>query len=502
VAIALVAATGAAARTDAPPSSGSSVTGSVERSGGRAAVANRRSKVRGSRSIARRRSARRAARRGSHQRARVGHRRSRLIGVSIPSTTSTILSRSVETYFAKGGRGPKPKPTPTPTPTPTPEPTPAPTASPTPTPTASPTPTPTASPTPTPTASPTPTPTASPTPTPTASPTPTPTSSSRAGAPGFAGGGSMHNLDSTTLNRDLDAMAQAGGRWLRFDFNWGVIQSSGPTSWNWAPFDRIVAAARARGINVLALITYTPAWARPAGTTSKYPPDPTQFATFAKAVVQRYAPQGVHAYEVWNEPNISSFWQPAPNPVAYSELLKAAYPAIKSMDPTATVVSGGTAPAATNGTNYAPIDFVKAMYANGVAGSFDALGHHPYSYPISPTDTHAWNAWYQMFGTTPSLRSTMIANGDGAKKIWATEFGAPTNGPTGSNFVTEAAQATEVTEAFSLFRSYTWAGPLFWYAGRDLGTATTTKENFFGVVRNDFSHKPAFDAFQVAAAGG
>ena len=34
-----------------------------------------------------------------------------------------------------------------------------------------------------------------------------------------------------------------------------------------------------------------------------------------------------------------------------------------------------------------------------------------------------------MYGTYPSLRSTMTDNGDGGKKIWATEFGAPTNGP-------------------------------------------------------------------------
>jgi hypothetical protein len=97
-----------------------------------------------------------------------------------------------------------------------------------------------------------------------------------AGTAGFAGGGSMHKLKRATLKRDLDAMARTGARWLRFDINWNVVQCRGPRSWNWAPSDRVVAAARARGIEVLALITYTPAWARPAGTTSKYAPDPTQ----------------------------------------------------------------------------------------------------------------------------------------------------------------------------------------------------------------------------------
>jgi hypothetical protein len=89
----------------------------------------------------------------------------------------------------------------------------------------------------------------------------------------------------------------------------------------------------------------------------------------------------------------------------------------------------------------------------------------------------------------------MVANGDGAKKIWATEFGAPTNGPTGT-FVSEDAQSRMVSTGLSLFRSYDWAGPLFWYSGRDVGTSTSTRENFFGLLRNDFSPKPAYLALR------
>lgn len=37
---------------------------------------------------------------------------------------------------------------------------------------------------------------------------------------------------------------------------------------------------------------------------------------------------GVHAYEVWNEPNIVNFWAPGPDPARYTQLLKLAYPAI------------------------------------------------------------------------------------------------------------------------------------------------------------------------------
>ncbi len=85
---------------------------------------------------------------------------------------------------------------------------------------------------------------------------------------------------------------------------------------------------------------------------------------------------GVHTYEVWNEPNLAGFWKPVADPVRYTELLKAAYLAIKQADPLATVVSGGLAPALTSGGDIDAREFAQAMYANGAQGYFDALGHH------------------------------------------------------------------------------------------------------------------------------
>ncbi len=93
------------------------------------------------------------------------------------------------------------------------------------------------------------------------------------------------------------------------------------------------------------------------------------------------------------------------------------------------------------------------------------------------------------------MRSVMQANGDGAKKIWGTEFGAPTNGPNG---VTEASQAQAITKAYALWKSYDWAGPLFTYQGRDYGTDPSNRENFFGLLRHDFSQKPAYAAYRNA----
>jgi hypothetical protein len=317
----------------------------------------------------------------------------------------------------------------------------------------------------------------------------------------LAVGGNFHNLSDSDLVRELDQATAVGSAWIRIDLNWAVVQQAGPASYNWAPIDRVVQAARARSLSVLGTIVYTPAWARPAGqsSASAAPANPADFAAFAKMVAARYAPLGVHAFEIWNEPNISGFWLPKPDATAYTALLRAAYPAIKQADPQAVVVTGGTSPATDDGTNIAPVTFLQRVYTAGGRGYFDAVGHHPYCWPALPGDAQSWSAWYQMYGSSPSLRSVMEAAGDGGKQIWATEFGAPTNGPSGS-YVSESAQATAVIKAYELFGAYGWAGPLFWYATRDLGATTDTRENFFGLIRLDFSPKPAYGAYRAVAS--
>jgi hypothetical protein len=334
------------------------------------------------------------------------------------------------------------------------------------------------------------------------SPPPPPSGTNSFGADvfGVSTGGAIQNEDATTLGRDLDLMAGTHTHWVRVDINWAQIQNGGPSSYDWGAIDRVVQGATARGLKILGTIDYTPGWARPSGTSASFGPDPTQYATFAATAAQHYAALGVHAYEIWNEPNLNASWTPKPDTAAYTRMLKAAYPAIKGPDPTATVLTGGTAPAGSDGTQIAPVDFLNGIYANGGAGSFDAVAHHPYCWPANPGDAQGWSAWYQMYGTSPSLRSTMIANGDSAKKIWATEFGAPTNGPASSNPVSEATQASMLTKAYQLYRSYDWAGPLFFYQGRDAGTTTDTRENFFGLTRYDLSTKPAYTAYQQATA--
>ena len=70
--------------------------------------------------------------------------------------------------------------------------------------------------------------------------------------------------------------------WVRADFFWYSIESGGPNSWNWGPTDAFVKAVKAHHLHVLAMLGYTPSWARSGGTNYYPPKNPADFANFAR----------------------------------------------------------------------------------------------------------------------------------------------------------------------------------------------------------------------------
>jgi hypothetical protein len=312
-------------------------------------------------------------------------------------------------------------------------------------------------------------------------------------------------LNDAQLNAELDDLVSLHIGWVRMDFDWSLIQPDTNVAYNWDNYDRVVHALNARNIKVLGILDYSTHWAisPTCGFITCPPQNNADFADFAADIAKHYGPQGLHTWEIWNEPNNRGFWKPGANVAGYVQLLEAAYPAIKAADPQAFVISGGLAPEATSNGNIAPVDFLSLMYALGAKNYFDAVGFHPYSFPAQPSYFAQWNAWQQMSATSPSVRSVMIANGDADKQVWLTEYGAPTDGPgvlapsdnffaNGPDHVNEPVQTDIIAEGITLKEASPWTGPLFLYSYKDLGTSNSTVENFFGILRYDGSRKSSY----------
>lgn len=314
---------------------------------------------------------------------------------------------------------------------------------------------------------------------------------------GMGGGAIFMHLPDPELARELNAVKDSGAKWLRIDVDWSDIEAKRGQQ-DWTNTDRVVEAARSRGLLVLGIIAYTPVWARDAtvsgDTTHGRPASPDLFATFAAQAAARYARQ-VTSWEVWNEPNVRQFFMPRPDPDFYTRMLQASYRAIHAVAPTATVVGGSMAPATDepDGSAVAPTSFLERIYAAGAKESMDALSIHPYSFPANPSDstTAAWNTFYRL----RYIRDTMKRYGDENKTLWLTEFGAPTTTVQtggGSGMVSEQRQAEIIGDGLRFASKFYPLGPVFIYSIRDQQTGGADPELNFGLLRTDFSPKPAY----------
>jgi hypothetical protein len=248
--------------------------------------------------------------------------------------------------------------------------------------------------------------------------------------------------------------------------------------------------AKAAGLKVIAVI---------AGQTST---GTSAYAQKAQWAAQTYGSQGLYKIELGNEWNLHAF-----TPTLAASYQKAAYSAIKSVCPSCIVISNGLAEWGRyidGQTN--PVKFLELEYAAGLKGSFDELGWHPYYYNNNWTAaqmlalTDPWSGMAQLGSLSPSARALMIANGDGAKKITATEWGAPTDDP-GDGFtggVAPAEQANLMTQGIAWWKQQSWAGDLIAYEYQDIANSSTDRECHFGLVDYNGTAKPALAAYKNA----
>lgn len=305
---------------------------------------------------------------------------------------------------------------------------------------------------------------------------------------GISNGWMLH-MNDEEVDQITEACASTYALYFRTDFAWSDVQWNGSDEWNWSNIDRVLQSALDHKLELIAIVDYFPPWATIESDTSYW-------FNFVYEAGLRYIPQGVVIWEMWNEPNLNSF---LPNPNVEDYVNKILIPgsnairkAAMELNTSVTVITGGLAPAATDGTNISQLDFVTELYTNGAQDYFDALGQHPYCWPLDPSIPNDFN-W---FLKTEELYQVMQSNGDGNKPIWGTELGWPTHN-TSQNGVSEITQAEYLIKAFTLWNSWPWTGPLIWYAYNDAGTDLSNPEDHFGLVDHQFNSKPSLDSFLI-----
>jgi xylan 1,4-beta-xylosidase len=188
------------------------------------------------------------------------------------------------------------------------------------------------------------------------------------------------------------AVDELGFRYIRFhaifhDVLGTVTVLDGKTSYNWSKIDQLYDALLAKQIKPFVELGFTPralATSRNSifywnGNTSHPVPEGWRelVSAFVRHVEERYGRDEVHTwlFEVWNEPNLSGFWEGA-DQKAYFDLYDLTSKTIKAIDPALRVGGPATAGAAWVPEflthveqSGAAVDFV-TTHAYGVDGGF------------------------------------------------------------------------------------------------------------------------------------
>ncbi len=283
--------------------------------------------------------------------------------------------------------------------------------------------------------------------------------------------------------------------------------------YDWAGLDHAVGLLRAADLDIMLTVTGPgPLWtsANPSRRDELYKPDARQFARFAGAVAERYG-DAVSHYLVWNEPNFPGWLTPQWECKGkrcviaaahhYRDLVNAATPELRRVDPTAKIGIGEFAPigwerkTATSATK--PLQFLRTMACvddrykrirTGACRRFkapvaDFIGYHPHPLQKAPTysnpdrdeaqlaDTRRLTSALDRLRGMRRLRSTA-----GRFKVHMTEFGYQTSPPDHSVDVSLSRQAAWLQQALYMavnnsrigsFIQYQWQDePIYYRPGR------------------------------------
>ncbi len=329
----------------------------------------------------------------------------------------------------------------------------------------------------------------------------------------------LYNQDRSLLTR---LTKEAGFDWLKQQVVWFYTEPERKGGYDWRELDKVVTAVSDAGLKFLISVVRAPTWAL-NGRDHGPPENLADLTDFMQALSSRYRGH-VHAYEVWNEANLSREWGYGRlNAGEFVELLGAGYRGIKAGDPDAVIIGGALTPAGdvdVPDQKIQAIDdlrFLRQMYEyNGgvVRDYFDAWGMHPGGFnnapdqPMGSDRGNGWNGHHSFyFLRFIEHRQVMEEFGDGHKPIWFTEFGWSTeNQDPNYGFGkdnSEQDQADFLVRAFDVIRAdFPYVTHMFvWNLNFQMVVGPEDEKYPFGIIKSDGSPRPAYEALKTMDKG-
>jgi capsular exopolysaccharide synthesis family protein len=291
---------------------------------------------------------------------------------------------------------------------------------------------------------------------------------------------------------ELERIKGAGFNFVRWGMGWEAIEKS-PGIFDWTTADAIFENLKRVGLSSIVIIgggnhLYSP-WLElprlPGVRETRVPGPPESDAArmawqrFAAAVAKRYADDPV-TWEIWNEPDLSIFWPPQPDPDAEVQLVSTTCGAIKAVVPGATVVAPSTAALPVRVPK-----FYTALAHADISGCLDGLSMHSYRIEDGrqpdPESVEPENlASRALLGRISARWRTL--------PLLCTEWGYP------SSAVSPETQSAYLARTY-LVNLASGVGATVWYEWKDSRNEVLNPESHFGLetAQGVFKTTPNFE---------
>jgi len=256
---------------------------------------------------------------------------------------------------------------------------------------------------------------------------------------------------------EMELLAAAGFRWVRMDLIWQSIERERGI-YDFSAYDRLVGQLTKHGIKALFILDYG---------NRLYEPDSSvqsaagrrAYAQWAAAAVTHYQGRG-YLWEFWNEPN-GGFWKPAPDPVAYAAMARAAAAAIRAAAPAEALLGP-----ATSGIDF---PFLTSCFERGVLADWDAVSVHPYRQNEPESVLMEYGKLAEVIRrAAPAGRDLPIVSGEwGYSAVWQNQDEDAQGRLLARQFLTNLSQRIPLS---------------IWYDWRNDGADPKDAEHHFGTV--------------------
>ncbi len=311
-------------------------------------------------------------------------------------------------------------------------------------------------------------------------------------------------------NQAWPVLNELGVKWARVQTGWAKTEKvAGVYDFDW--LDRIVDPLIARGVKPWLSISYgnplytkavnvAPVGAPPEmkecdSTGVGFPPLQSEeercaWQRYVRALVRHYRSRVDH-YEVWNEPDLNSFWKCQPCAGDYAELVRLTASPLREEQPGATVIAGAIAWGMTPWS----LKFLEDCFKAGMHEWIDVVTYHGYkSIPERNAD--------QEFGAFRRVLEKFKP----ALRYWQGEVGMQSYVPEKARGVgaLSSMKCSETIQARMLLRRtllelHKGADLVSYFHMADFAHYAAFKQTFhYGLVRlQDGSPKPAYHALQT-----